>query len=132
MKYIQIGEDAVQHLKKLYFIERSFSTVTLFSTQTAQRCKRATKLCLSRYLKPKTRHILKGLADKGFISLDYQLPLQGYDYLDYWQSNAYKTYCEAVLSGKENGALCSTPKLYCGSLALTMLGAALMDEWEIA
>lgn len=76
--------------------------------------------------------LLQGLADKGFISLNYQLPLQGYDYLDYWQSNAYKTYCEAVLSGKENGALCSTPKLYCGSLALTMLGAALMDEWEIA
>ncbi len=59
------------------------------------------------------------LEEKGLISLDYDIPLSGYDYGVYEQSELYRYFCETV---KENAArpdaLFDTPNLELGSVAL--------------
>lgn len=59
------------------------------------------------------------LEEKGLITLDYDIPLTGYDYSVYEQSALYRYFCDTV---KENAArpdaLFDTPNLELGSVAL--------------
>ncbi len=59
------------------------------------------------------------LEEKGLITLDYDIPLTGYDYGVYERSSLYRYFCDTV---KENAsrpdALFDTPNLEKGSVAL--------------
>ena len=80
----------------------------------------------------KTGQALKGLARYGAVSLDYDQPLKGFDDAPYRESDLYKAFCEAVEEGaRRPGFLLDTPRLECGSLALTGLGQVLGERWGI-
>lgn len=67
--------------------------------------------------------IFKELENKRLISLDYDIPLKGFDYSIYKESDIYKYFLECVEEGKDNpDFLCDTAEIEFGSIALTPLG----------
>ena len=67
---------------------------------------------------------LQRLADMGLVTLDYDLPLQGYGYEEYKQSSLYAYFRATVAEGAAKpGFLGDTPVLELGSIALTEAGA---------
>ena len=72
---------------------------------------------------------LQGLEDLGLISLDYDIPLNGYGYEEYKDSEIYRFFCKTVLEGAERpGFLGNTPVLELGSIALTDTGEHVSAE----
>jgi hypothetical protein len=66
---------------------------------------------------------LQTLEDMGFITLDYDIPLNGFDYNEYKTSELYKYFCETVAEGaSKSDFLGNTPELELGSIALTEEG----------
>ena len=66
------------------------------------------------------------LEEKGIITLDYDKPLDNYDYNEYKNSDLYKMLQETVAEGKE-GFLCDTAIIETGSMALTAKGRAVIE-----
>lgn len=67
--------------------------------------------------------ILSGLEDKDLITLDYDLPIRGYDYEQYKNSELYAYFKETVKEGmKKTANLCDTAEIELGSMALTEYG----------
>lgn len=62
---------------------------------------------------------LKGLEDMGLITLDYDIPLNGYEYEEYKNSEIYKYFCATVAEGATKpNFLGDTPVLELGSMAI--------------
>ncbi|MBE6033822.1 MAG: hypothetical protein E7222_03880 [Clostridiales bacterium] len=76
--------------------------------------------------------ILKSLEKKGLISLDYDIPLQGYDYTLHTESELYKYFLKTVEDGKNKpGFLCDKGEIEFGSAALTPLGEKAVQSIHI-
>lgn len=72
---------------------------------------------------------LRSLEQKRLISLDYELPLEGYDYKEYLNSAVYAYFEETVNQGKEQpDFICDTAEIDLGSMALTALGIRAVDS----
>ncbi len=66
---------------------------------------------------------LQKLEDLGLISLDYDMPLKGYDYEEYKTSEIYEYFRATVIEGASKpNFLGDTPELELGSIALTEAG----------
>lgn len=66
---------------------------------------------------------LQRLEEMGLITLDYNIPLKGYDYDEYKGSALYEYFCRTVAEGAGRpGFLGDTPRLDLGSMALTEAG----------
>ncbi|MBW7571870.1 hypothetical protein [Caproiciproducens faecalis] len=66
---------------------------------------------------------LQNLEDLGLITLDYDIPLNGYDYEEYKESALYAYFRETVAEGATRpNFLGNTPVLELGSIALTEAG----------
>ncbi|MCB8815005.1 hypothetical protein [Desulfosporosinus shakirovi] len=67
--------------------------------------------------------VLSGLEKKRFISLDYDIPLEDYDYTLHSKSVLFAYFTETVNEGKKNPSfLCDIAEIELGSIALTELG----------
>ena len=72
---------------------------------------------------------LQELEDIGLITLDYDMPLDGYGYDEYKASALYKYFCATVAEGADRpGFLGNIPVLELGSIAMTEAGQKLADE----
>lgn len=70
------------------------------------------------------RAILSELEKKGLISLDYDIPLEDYDYTQYTESALFSYFQETLNEGKRNPSfLFDTAEIELGSIALTEFGA---------
>ena len=68
---------------------------------------------------------LKKLEDMGLITLDYDIPLNGYAYQEYKDSALFEYFCATLKEGAGRpGFLGDTPVLELGSMALTEAGEA--------
>lgn len=66
---------------------------------------------------------LQRLEAMGLITLDYDIPLDGYGYEEYKDSELYAYFCRTVAEGAGRpGFLGDTPQLDLGSMALTEAG----------
>lgn len=66
---------------------------------------------------------LQKLEDLGLITLDYDIPLEGYGYEEYYGSALYEFFRATVAEGASRpGFLGDTPVLELGSMALTEAG----------
>ena len=66
---------------------------------------------------------LQELEDLGLVTLDYDIPLKGYEYAEYKASALYKYFCATVAEGATRpNFLGNTPVLDLGSIALTDAG----------
>lgn len=75
---------------------------------------------------------LRALEQKGLISLDYEVPLEGYDYKEYLESATYAYFEETVNQGKEQpDFICDTAEIDLGSMALTALGIRAVDSIHV-
>lgn len=71
----------------------------------------------------KTGRVLSELEKKRLISLDYDIPLEDYDYTLYTNSVLFAYFTETVKEGKKKpGFLGDTAEIELGSIALTELG----------
>lgn len=71
---------------------------------------------------------LKTLEDKKIVTLDYDMPLKGFDYILFETSRVYKELEQAVEEGSRRpGFLCDTTEIEQGSIALTPYGEELLD-----
>lgn len=67
---------------------------------------------------------LQKLEDLGLVTLDYDIPLNGYGYEEYKASTLYEYFCATVAEGASRpNFLGNTPVLELGSIALTEAGA---------
>ena len=67
--------------------------------------------------------VLRGLEDKGLLSLDYDLPIRDFDYSLYTGSELYAYFTRTIAEAKgREGFLCDTPDIELGSMAVTELG----------
>ncbi len=63
---------------------------------------------------------LKNLEDLGLISIDYDIPLKGYPYNEYYTSDIYSYFKQTVKEAKENtDFLGDIAEIECGSIAPT-------------
>lgn len=66
---------------------------------------------------------LKTLESMGLLTLDYDIPLDGYSYDEYKDSALYAYFCQTVADGTgKPGFLGNTPELDLGSMAVTQAG----------
>ncbi|WP_041444708.1 hypothetical protein [Syntrophobotulus glycolicus] len=66
---------------------------------------------------------LQMLEDLGLVTLDYDIPLDGYGYEEYKESSLYEYFCATVAEGSSRpNFLGNTPVLELGSIALTGAG----------
>ena len=66
---------------------------------------------------------LQRLEDLGLVTLDYDIPLNGYGYEEYKSSALYEYFCATVAEGaSKTNFLGDTPVLELGSMALTEEG----------
>ena len=68
---------------------------------------------------------LELLENKGLITLDYDIPLDGYSYDEYKNCDLFSFYCNTV---KESGQSFDLPTLECGSMALTENAMTLLQK----
>ncbi|MPM05108.1 hypothetical protein SDC9_51393 [bioreactor metagenome] len=72
---------------------------------------------------------LQELEDVGLITLDYDIPLNGYEYAEYKASALYEYFCATVAEGASRpNFLGNTPELELGSIALTEAGEKIAAE----
>ena len=72
---------------------------------------------------------LQEMEDMGLITLDYDIPLDGYGYEMQKNSALYAYFCETVAEGAaQPGFVGNTPVLDLGSIALTETGAQMAAE----
>ena len=72
-------------------------------------------------------HILLSLEDKGLITLDYDIPITGYDYAGYRESALFIQLEKAAREGGDKpGFLFDLPVMEGGSMALTEAGEKLL------
>ena len=72
--------------------------------------------------------VLRGLEEKGLITLDYDAPLQGYDYQIFLDSHVYRFFQETVEEAKSRqDFLYDIGVMEQGSMALTQRGYAAAD-----
>lgn len=72
---------------------------------------------------------LSQLEDAGYITLDYDIPLNGYGYAEYTESDLYAYFVKTVEEGKEKpGALFDEANLEKGSMALTEAGTREVEK----
>lgn len=65
-----------------------------------------------------TGSMLLELEERGYLTLDYDYPLEGYSYTEYRQSQLYAYFCKTIEEGKGRpGFLGDTPVLELGSIA---------------
>ncbi len=65
-----------------------------------------------------TGDMLLELEAHGYISIDYDIPLDGYDYTHFKDSRAYQLFVQTVMEGKDRpGFLGDTPTIELGSIA---------------
>ena len=65
-----------------------------------------------------TGAMLLELEKKGYLTLDYDYPLEGYPYTEYRQSDLYAYFCRTIEEAKGRpGFLGDTPVLELGSIA---------------
>ena len=65
-----------------------------------------------------TGAMLLGLEEKGYLTLDYDYPLESYPYTEYRQSDLYAYFCRTIEEAKGRpGCLGDTPVLELGSIA---------------
>lgn len=77
----------------------------------------------------KTGSVFSELEKKKLISLDYDIPLKGFDYTIYTKSELYQYFIDSINQGKEKkDFICDTPEIECGSVALTDLGKRAVDS----
>jgi len=77
------------------------------------------------------RTVLFELEKKGLISLNYEIPLQGYDYTQHTKSALFSYFQETVNEGKRNpGFLFDTAEIELGSIALTEFGERISENIE--
>ncbi len=77
------------------------------------------------------RTVLCELEEKGLISLDYDIPLQDYDYTQYTKSALFSYFEETVNEGKRNPSfLFDTAEIELGSIALTEFGEKISGNIE--
>lgn len=73
--------------------------------------------------------IFTKLAEKGLISLDYDIELSNYDYSLYTYSEVYKHFEQTVAEGKkQKNFLCDISEIELGSMALTALGQRVVNH----
>lgn len=73
--------------------------------------------------------VIISLEEKGFISVDYDIPLKNYPYSEYYNSGLYKYFVDTVEEGKvKPGFLGDTAELETGSMAITEQYAQLMEN----
>lgn len=73
--------------------------------------------------------VLSDLEKKGLISLDYDIPLQDYDYTQYTKSALFSYFQETVNEGKRNPSyLFDTAEIELGSIALTEFGEKVSEN----
>jgi hypothetical protein len=76
-----------------------------------------------------TGAVLEALANRGLITLDYDLALSNYDYAQYRSSPPFRLFRETVAQGAQQpGFLFDTAILEKGSMALTDLGQAVLEQ----
>jgi hypothetical protein len=74
---------------------------------------------------------LKNLEQYGVITLDYDIPLENYDYTVFEESEAYRYFQDTVTESRNNpDFIFDTAALEFGSLALTGLGQDVLDALE--
>ncbi len=72
--------------------------------------------------------LFASLDEMGLITLDYDLPLKGYDYGEYHQSALYAYFQETVKEASQNpGFSMDVPHMDLGSMALTQEGHELLQ-----
>ena len=73
--------------------------------------------------------ILHGLEEKGLITLDYDVPLQNYDYKTYHDSAVYQSFRQTVEEAKARpDFLYNIGIMELGSMALTQRGYGVADR----
>jgi len=73
--------------------------------------------------------VLSGLEKKGLVALDYEVPLQDYDYTQHTNSVLFAYFTETVNEGKKNPRfLCDTAEIERGSMALTEAGERVCES----
>lgn len=71
---------------------------------------------------------LKALEGMELLTLDYDMPIQGYPYEEYKTSALYTYFTETVReAAAKPGATFDTPVLELGSMALTDIGEDMVD-----
>jgi len=69
--------------------------------------------------------VLSKLEKKRLICLDYDIPMQGYDYTLHTNSALFAYFTETVNEAKKNSSfLCDTAEIEFGSIALTEFGSS--------
>ena len=69
--------------------------------------------------------VLSKLEIKGLISLNYDIPMQGYDYTQHTNSALFAYFTETVNDAKKKPSfLCDTAEIEFGSIALTEFGSS--------
>ena len=77
--------------------------------------------------RPTLRQGIKMLEDKGLITLDYDIPITGYDYAGYRESALFIQLEKAAREGGDKpGFLFDLPVMEGGSMALTEAGIKLL------
>lgn len=72
---------------------------------------------------------LQQLHDQGMITLDYEIPLDGYSYHEYKESDLFKFFCDTVAESVSiENALGDTAALEMGSMGLTDAAKALLAK----
>ncbi|MDL2206126.1 hypothetical protein LJC33_04355 [Eubacteriales bacterium OttesenSCG-928-N13] len=72
---------------------------------------------------------LMELSNAGLITLDYDIPIEGYPYQEYNDSALFRFFQDTVKEGSTmHGSLFDTANLELGSMAITELGIARADE----
>ena len=78
-----------------------------------------------------TGRIIERLAEHNVISIDYDIPLENYDYSDYEQSDVFACLKEMVAEGQNNpNFIFDTAGLQFGSVALTGIGQDALDKMD--
>lgn len=73
--------------------------------------------------------VLSELEEKGLISLDYNIPLEDYDYTKHTKSALFSYFKETVDEGKKNPSfLFDTAEIELGSIALTEFGEKVSEN----
>ena len=77
-----------------------------------------------------TGTFLRKLEDMGLVTLDYDIPLEGYAYEEYKASALYEFFCTTVAEGASKpNFLGNIPVLELGSIALTELGQQIANAY---
>ena len=109
--YLPVARFAVMDSRKEDFI--SIALAPVFLTSAADDMKTVKE----------TGAFLKSLEDQGLVTLDYDIPLNGYGYAEYKTSALYEYFCATVAEGASMPNFSgNTPVLELGSIALTDAG----------